>query len=74
MKVAYQKTNNGYIYELAFPEAALPFLKFTSGSEFALDILINDNDSNGRKQGLTFSSVGNEPHGSSFTWKTVRLY
>jgi Carbohydrate family 9 binding domain-like/Carbohydrate binding domain len=74
VKIAYKKTNNGYIYEMAFPEATLPFIKFMSGSEFALDILINDNDGKGRKQGLTFSSVGNEPHGSSFTWKAVRLY
>jgi hypothetical protein len=71
--VAYRQTADGYVYEMAFPEAALPFLKLAPGSEFGFDILINDNDGAGRKQGLTLGSVGGEPHDSPFTWKTLRL-
>jgi hypothetical protein len=73
VKVAYRQTADGYVYEMAFPESALPFLKLESGSEFGFDILINDNDGDGRKQGVTFGSVGGEPHRSSFTWKALQL-
>ncbi len=73
VQVVWRKTDDGYICELAFPKVALPFLAFSPGSELGLDILINDNDGKGRKCGLTFGSIGDEPNNSPFTWKAVRL-
>ncbi len=69
VKVVCKQTSNGYIYEMAFPKETLPFLNLINDTEFALDILINDNDGNGRKQGLTLGSTGAEPNRNVSSWK-----
>ncbi|MBL8992738.1 MAG: hypothetical protein JNM63_05315, partial [Spirochaetia bacterium] len=73
VKVAFKKTSSGHIFEMAFPRAALPYLEFKEGAVFGFSILVNDNDGQGRKQGLTFGPKGTEPIGKPAIWKTVRL-
>ncbi|HBE03553.1 MAG TPA: hypothetical protein DC049_13950 [Spirochaetia bacterium] len=73
VKIAYSKTESGYLYEIAFPATTLPNLLLGSGSELGIDILINDNDGSGRKQALTLGAIGKEPHYNSFLWKSARL-
>ncbi|OGV58536.1 MAG: hypothetical protein A2X45_01405 [Lentisphaerae bacterium GWF2_50_93] len=73
VKVAYRKTDNGYVYEMAFPRAALPYLVFKDGSLFGFSILVNDNDGAGRKQGVTLGPKGTEPYNNPGIWKTVKM-
>ena len=55
-------------YEIFFPSAALPLIRFDEGTRFGFSLLINDNDGNGRKSGLTLAPAGTEPifHAASY--------
>ncbi|MEK6793578.1 MAG: sugar-binding protein [Spirochaetota bacterium] len=73
VKVAWKKTADGYALEMAFPKETLPYMTLKEGSVFAVSLLINDNDGEGRKQGVTLGPKGTEPFGKPVLWKTVRL-
>ncbi|MBI4979438.1 MAG: carbohydrate binding domain-containing protein [Spirochaetes bacterium] len=73
VKTAWQKTASGYIIEMAFPRAALPYLEFREGYVFGFSLLVNDNDGAGRKQGVTLGMKGSEPFGKPYLWKTIKL-
>ena len=55
-------------YEIFFPSAALPLIRFDKGTRFGFSLLINDNDGEGRKSGLTLAPAGTEPifHAASY--------
>jgi hypothetical protein len=73
ISVGYKESEFGYNYELYFPAHVLPFLSFQSGSIFGLSLLINDNDGDGRKQGLTLGPQGTQPYMNPFIWRCVKL-
>lgn len=73
VKVAFKKTSAGHVFEIAFPRVALPYLELKEGSVFGFSLLVNDNDGQGRKQGVTLGPKGTEPFGKPSIWKTVRL-
>lgn len=73
VKTAWKKTDDGYVIEMAFPKETLPYMELKPGTVFALSLLINDNDGEGRKQGVTLGPKGTEPFGKPMLWKTVRL-
>ncbi|MDZ4197983.1 MAG: sugar-binding protein, partial [Kiritimatiellia bacterium] len=73
VRVAWTKTDDGFIFEIAFPKETLPFLDLAPGSVFGLSLLVNDNDGDGRKPGLTLGPKGTEPFNQPAIWKAVRL-
>ncbi|MBI4976532.1 MAG: hypothetical protein HZC28_03575 [Spirochaetes bacterium] len=73
VQVAWKKNSDGYALEMAFPRAVLPYLELQGGSVFGISLLVNDNDGDGRKQGVTLGPKGTEPFKNPSIWKTVRL-
>lgn len=71
VKVQFNQTKDGYIIEAAFPKTALPMLNIKEGAKFGFSLIVNDNDGNGGKQGLTLGYVS--PYNKPKTWKTIRL-
>lgn len=73
VKLAFKKTQKGYLWEVLIPQTTMPYAKLTNGSIFAFSIIINDNDGKGRKQGLTMTPKGTEPYGRMKHWQAVQL-
>lgn len=73
VKVAWQKSADGYAVEVFFPAFTLPVLPFKTGSRLGLSLLINDNDGSGRKQGLTLGPKGTEPFSDPWIWRSAKL-
>ena len=71
--VAIIRRGTRTIYEARFPKAVLPETLLHAGSSFGLSLLINDNDGDGRKTGLTLSPRGTEPHERPANWRSVLL-
>lgn len=50
------------VYEVKIPRHCLPFAKLGVGAALGFALLVNDNDGKGRKQALTMTPAGTEPH------------
>ena len=61
VKRAFRKIEDGMIYELAFPAKQIFPIALKSGTTFGFALLINDNDNDYRKRGLTLTPQGTEP-------------
>ncbi|MEK6795918.1 MAG: sugar-binding protein [Spirochaetota bacterium] len=73
VSVAYVSTASGYVVEAFFPAYTLPLLDLKKGSVMGLSLLVNDNDGDGRKQGVTLGPKGTEPYGYPWLWRLVKL-
>ncbi|HEY3330608.1 MAG TPA: sugar-binding protein [Capsulimonadaceae bacterium] len=62
IKSKLTKRAGGYIVQLAIPEAELAPLSLKAGGVFNLSFIINDNDGEFRKRGLTLTPEGTEPY------------
>jgi hypothetical protein len=56
------KTDTGYTWEIAFPADEIRPLRLEKGTVFGMALLINENDNDYRKRGLTLTPDGTEPH------------
>ena len=56
--------NKGRRYRIFFPREVLYLVPFQSGTVLGFSMLVNDNDGKGRKQGITLTPPGTEPHGN----------
>ncbi len=62
IKASFKHTQKGYsIYEVFIPVEQLVAEKLQSGESFGFALLINDNDHDFRKRGLTLTPSGTEP-------------
>ncbi|OHD66726.1 MAG: hypothetical protein A2096_00765 [Spirochaetes bacterium GWF1_41_5] len=61
VKRAFRKNVKGYTYELFFPASEIAPLKIKKGSIYGFACLINDNDNDFRKRGLTLTPENTEP-------------
>lgn len=52
-------------YDLFFPMEVLPGIAMKAGNSLRFSLLVNDNDRNGRKTGLTLNPPGTEPYRNS---------
>lgn len=73
VRAAWKRTNEGWECRATFPPETLSSLEFRAGSTIGLSLLINDNDGQGRKQGLTLGKAGTEPHLNPWLWKRCQL-
>jgi len=60
-KLVIVKTADGYNVEAAFPAAEIVPMSLKPGSVFGFAVLVNDNDGDYRKHGLTLTPPGTEP-------------
>lgn len=60
-------------YTIFLPREALYLIKFAPGTSFGFSCLINDNDGNGRKTGLTLSPKGTEPLNNAHMFRRMIL-
>ncbi len=64
VKLAIVRQGQQTIYEIVFPAAdCIPGTRFEVDGHLGFSILINDNDGQGRKTGLTLAPKGSEPYG-----------
>ena len=68
VKSSFRKTAEGMIYELAFPAKYVYPISLENSSSFGFALLINENDNDYRKRGLTLTPEGTEP------WRTPHLW
>jgi hypothetical protein len=68
-----QPDNHTILYKVFFPKSSLPEVDFAAGTEMGLAFLINDNDGQGRKTGLTLTPKGTEPYKNEHLFKTLVL-
>lgn len=69
----WARTDAGWRLRVRIPPAALPGLRLAAGARLGWSVLINDNDGDGRKQGLTLGAPGSEPCTDSWSWRCVEL-
>lgn len=72
-RVAWLRRDGGWECRATVPPAALPALDLQPGSVCGLSLLINDDDGQGRKRGLTLGPAGTEPIGRPWLWKRCQL-
>ena len=66
VRVAVKQTSpNTLQYDLFFPAEVLPGIAMKAGNSLRFSLLVNDNDRNGRKTGLTLNPPGTEPYRNS---------
>jgi len=68
VKSAFKRTADGMVYELAFPANRVRPIVLKPDTSFGFALLINDNDDDYRKRGLTLTPAGTEP------WMRPDLY
>ncbi|HEY3332302.1 MAG TPA: sugar-binding protein [Capsulimonadaceae bacterium] len=73
IKSHFTKTADGYTVVLAIPSRQLAPLELKPGGVFNFAFLINDNDGEYRKQGLSLTAAGTEPFQRWDLWPTVVL-
>ena len=61
IKRAFRGVGDGMIYEVAFPAKHVFPLTLKKGNSFGFAIIVNDNDKDYRKRGLTLTPAGTEP-------------
>jgi hypothetical protein len=69
----FERTGDGYTLALAIPIRQLAPLELKPGGVFNFAFLINDNDGEYRKQGLSLTPAGTEPFQRWDLWPTVVL-
>lgn len=62
VKSAFKRTADGYVIEMALPAREIVPLPLKPGTVLGFAVLINDNDGQGRKRGLTLTPSGTEPY------------
>lgn len=65
--------NKGRRYRIFFSRETLYQVPFKSGTVLGFSMLINDNDGEGRKQGITLTPPGTEPHGNPQLFRDMVL-
>lgn len=73
VKVGFKKTDDGYILELAFPRSTLPFIDLKEGSVFGFSLMVNDNDGQDLKYGVTMAAKGTSPTHKPDSWTAIKL-
>ena len=73
VRAIWTRTHDGWMLSAHFPAKTLPGLALKAGSRFGLSALINDNDGQGRKAGLTMGAPGTEPYEQPWLWKAAVL-
>lgn len=74
VRVAVKKTAPDTLqYELFFPAEVLPGIVLKAGNSLRFSLLVNDNDRNGRKTGLTLTPPGTEPYRNSHLFPELIL-
>jgi hypothetical protein len=74
VKVAIVRTDGTTTYEILLPRTTcLPALRCAPGTTLGFSLLINDNDGQGRKIGVTTSPAGTEPYGAPWDWPSLVL-
>ncbi|MDA3799838.1 MAG: hypothetical protein PF692_12240, partial [Kiritimatiellae bacterium] len=72
--VSITRSGNKTIYEIVFPlSKCLPGVTLGNDLNFGFSLLINDNDGQGRKTGLTFAPKGTEPYGHPESYSDLIL-
>ncbi len=61
-RTAFRKVKDGYVYKVALPLRELAPINLLPGSLFGFALIINDNDGDYRKRGLSLTPNGTEPH------------
>lgn len=57
MQGSFRKTPDGYIYDLKLPQKTILPVKLKKGSSTGISLLLNDNDGDYRKRGLSLNPV-----------------
>lgn len=74
VQVAIVRGDGITTYEILLPRATcLPSLRCSAGSVLGFSLLVNDNDGQGRKTGVTTSPPGGEPYGAPWDWPGLVL-
>lgn len=74
VKVDARRGNGGCVeYEIFLPKEVLYQVNFVPGSVFGFALLVNDNDGDGRKQGITTTAPGTEPYGNEHRFPSMVL-
>jgi hypothetical protein len=68
VRTAVTRTGNHTVYEVFMPKSELVPIEFTAGTSFGFALLVNDKDNDYRKQGLTLTPAGTEPHMNPHLW------
>jgi hypothetical protein len=64
---------NQLFYDIFLPRATLPMVTFRKGASLGFSLLVNDNDGQGRKTGLTLAPKGKEPYNASHEYRDLIL-
>lgn len=72
-KIAVKQTVTGYDIEAAIPATELVPLRLKAGNVFGFAVLVNDNDGDYRKRGVTLTPPGTEPFGRPDLYPVVVL-
>ncbi len=73
VKAQWKKTATGWQLRATFQPAAIAAVDLRAGTVLGLSLLINDNDGDGRKRGLTLTPPNTEPFGNPWLWKRCQL-
>lgn len=71
VQTSITRQGNKTTYQIKFPTKCLPSVAFEPGGTMGFSILINDNDGQGRKVGLTLSPKGDQPYIKPYYYRTV---
>ncbi|MCK6491038.1 MAG: hypothetical protein L6R48_22530 [Planctomycetes bacterium] len=73
LAAAWTRTPRGWTLDVRLPESVLPGLRLRPGALLGWSVLVNDNDGEGRKQGLTLGRAGSEPYERPWLWRCAVL-
>jgi hypothetical protein len=70
VKIAFNKTNDGYEWDCFFPQETLPQVKFSKGSALGIGVMIWDKGKDGKRNGYIIgNSVKEECYRKPYNWK-----
>lgn len=73
VKARWQPATDGWSMTVSIPPEAMPGLRLAPGSRLGLSLLINDDDGDGRKPGLSLGPAGTEPYDNPWLWPGAEL-
>jgi len=73
VKAAFKKTYKGYIYEFAFPASELVPMRLEKNRAIGFAVLINENDNDYHKRGISLTAPGREPYQNPTAWPAMLL-
>ena len=74
VQAAIRREGTTTVYEMLFPRArCIPAARLAAGRSFGFSLLINDNDGQGRKTGVTLAPKGKEPYGAPHEYRDLML-